>query len=124
MKEYPMNVSSIVVQALPKNIDELVDFFKKADYVDYHLHDKEKGKIIVTVEGKGVEEEIEKLVKIQQLPHVIAADMMMTYQEDELDAEVKRLEAENPVPDVLKDEDIDVKDVVYHGDLRHKKLGF
>jgi len=119
-----MNVSSIVVQALPKNIDELVDFFKKAEYVDYHLHDKEKGKIIVTVEGKGVEEEIEKLVKIQRLPHVIAADMMMTYQEDELDAEVKRLEAENPVPDVLKDEDIDVKDVVYHGDLRHKKLGF
>jgi len=119
-----MNVSSIVVQALPEYVDELVDFFKKADYVDYHLHDKEKGKIIVTVEGKGVEEEIEKLVKIQRLPHVIAADMMMTYQEDELDAEVKRLESEDPVPDVLNDEDIDVRDIVYHGDLRHKKLGF
>jgi len=119
-----MNVSSIVVQALPQNIDELVAFFKEADYVDYHLHDKEKGKIIVTVEGKGVEEEIEKLVKIQRLPNVIAADMMMTYQEDELDAEIKRLEEENPVPEVLNDEDIDVRDVVYHGDLRHKKLGF
>jgi nitrate reductase NapD len=55
---------------------------------------------------------------------VIAADMMMTYQEDELDAEVKRLESEDPVPDVLNDEDIDVRDIVYHGDLRHKKLGF
>jgi nitrate reductase NapD len=119
-----MNISSIVVQALPKYVDELVEFFKKADYVDYHLHDKEKGKIIVTVEGKGVEEEIEKLVKIQQLPHVVAADMMMTYQEDELDAEVKRLEAENPVPEMLNDDDIDVKDIEYHGDLRHKNLGF
>lgn len=119
-----MNVSSIVVQALPKNIDELVVFFKQADYVDYHLHDKERGKIIVTVEGEGVEEEIEKLVKIQRLPHVIAADMMMTYQEDELDAEVKRLEEENPVPEMLNDDDIDVRDVEYHGDLRHKKLGF
>jgi len=119
-----MNVSSIVVQALPKYVDELIEFFKKADYVDYHLHDKEKGKIIITVEGEGVEEEIEKLVKIQQLPHVIAADMMMTYQEDELDAEVKKLESENPVPNMLNDDDIDVRDIEYHGDLRHKNLGF
>ena len=119
-----MNISSIVVQALPKNIDELVAYFKEADYVDYHLHDKAKGKIVVTVEGEGVEEEIEKLVKIQRLPQVIAADMMMTYQEDELDAEVKRLEAENPVPQILDEEDVDPNDVVYHGDLRHKKLGF
>ncbi len=119
-----MNVSSIVVQALPEYIDELVAYFEEEDYVDYHMHDKQKGKIIVTIEGKGVEEEIEKLVKIQQQPHVIAADMMMTYQEDELDEEIKKLEAEHPVPEMLNDEDIDVRDIVYHGDLRHKKLGF
>ncbi len=115
-----MNISSIVVQALPEYIDELVDFFKKADFTDYHLHDKEKGKIIVTVEGEGVEEEIKKLVEIQQLPHVIAADMMMTYQEDQLDEEIKKLEAEDPVPAVLNETDIDVRDVVYNGDLKHK----
>ncbi len=119
-----MNISSIVVQALPKDIDKLVAEFQEADYVDYHLHDKEKGKIIVTIEGKGVEEEIEKLVKIQQIPEVIAADMMMTYQEEELDEEIKRLEAENPVPEILNKEDVDPKEVVYHGDLKHKKLGF
>ncbi|MCB4748019.1 MAG: chaperone NapD, partial [Sulfurovum sp.] len=112
-----MNVSSIVVQALPEHIDELVEMFKEVDYADYHLHDKEKGKIIITVEGEGVEEEIKKLVEIQRLPHVLAADMMMTYQEDELDEEVKRLEAEDLVPSILNKEDVDVKDVVYHGDL-------
>ena len=53
-----MNISSIVVQAPSKYIDELVELFKEADYCDYHLHDKERGKIIVTVEGEGVEEEI------------------------------------------------------------------
>lgn len=119
-----MNISSIVVQALPKHIDQLVNYFNEADYVDYHMHDKAKGKIIVTIEGEGVEEEIEKLIKIQRIPEVIAADMMMTYQEEELDEEIKRLEAENPVPDVLKDDNVDPKDVVYHGDLKHKKLGF
>jgi len=115
-----MNVSSIVVQALPKYIDELVEYFKNEDFVDYHLHDKEKGKIIVTIEGEGVEEEIQKLVKIQQHPHVIAADMMMTYQEDQLDEEIKLLNEQDPVPDVLKREDIDIKDIVYNGDLKHK----
>ena len=119
-----MNVSSIVVQAMSEHIDGLVEVFKATDFCDYHLHDKEKGKIILTVEGEGVEEEIEKLIKIQKTPNVMAADMMMTYQEDELDAEVKRLEAENPVPEMLNNDDMDVKDIVYHGDLRHKKLGF
>jgi nitrate reductase NapD len=119
-----MNISSIVVKALPKYIDELVEYFKNEDFVDYHLHDKEKGKIIVTIEGEGVEEEIQKLVKIQQHPHVIAADMMMTYQEDELDEEIKKLESENPVPEILTRDDIDPKEVVYHGDLKHKNLGF
>jgi len=119
-----MNVSSIVVQAMPQHIDALVETFKRADFCDYHLHDKEKGKIILTVEGEGVEEEIEKLLLIQKTPNVMAADMMMTYQEDELDAEVKRLEAENPVPEMLNDDDIDVRDIEYHGDLRYKKLGF
>ncbi len=119
-----MNISSIVVQALPESIDELVAYFKEADFVDYHLHDKEKGKIIVTVEGEGVEEEIEKLIKIQQHPRVIAADMMMTYQEEQLDEEIRKLEAEDPVPDILKRDDVDPSEVVYHGDLKHKKFGF
>ncbi len=116
-----MNVSSIVVQAMSEHIDGLVEHFKKEDYVDYHLHDKTKGKIIVTVEGKGVEEEIEKLIKIQQTPNVMAADMMMTYQE-ELDEERDKLEFADPVPSMLNDDTIDVKDIVYHGDLKKKDI--
>jgi nitrate reductase NapD len=119
-----MNISSIVVQALPEYIDGLIETFKASDFCEYHLHDKEKGKIIVTVEGEGVDEEIEKLVKIQRLPHVIAADMMMTYQEEQLDEEIKKLEAEDPVPAMLNDDDLDVRDIVYHGDLKKKDFGF
>ncbi len=114
-----MNISSIVVQALPKHIDELVEYFQNEDYVDYHFCDKDTGKIIVTIEGEGVEEEIKKLVKIQQLPNVITADMMMTYQE-ELDEAIKELNEANPVPEILTKEDVDVKDVVYNGDLKKK----
>ena len=116
-----MNISSIVVQALPKNIDELVEYFKNEDYVDYHLSDKATGKIIVTIEGAGVEEEIKKLVKIQQVPNVITADMMMTYQE-ELDDAIKELNEADPVPEILTKENVNVKDVVYNGDLKKKDI--
>jgi nitrate reductase NapD len=115
-----MNVSSIVVQALPKYIDDLIEEFENSDYCDYHLHDKATGKIIVTVEGEGVEEEIKKLVKIQEHPRVIAADMMMTYQEDQLDEEIKLLNEQDPVPEVLSREDIAIRDIVYNGDLKNK----
>ena len=114
-----MNVSSIVVQAQPEYIDGLVEYFKTEDYVDYHFHDKATGKIIVTIEGEGVEEEIKKLVKIQQLSHVITADMMMTYQE-ELDEAIKELNEAGDVPEVLTKENINVRDIVYNGDLKKK----
>lgn len=119
-----MNVSSIVVQALPKYIDGLIEEFKKSEICDYHLHDKEVGKIIITVEGKDVGEEIGKLVKIQEMPHVIAADMMMTYQEDSLDEEIKILNEQDLVPAMLNDDDLNVRDIVYNGDLKNKDLGF
>jgi len=119
-----MNVSSIVVQAPSKYIDELVEDFKNSELCDYHLHDKKKGKIIITVEGKDVGEEIEKLVKIQEMPKVMAADMMMTYQEDSLDEEIKTLNEQGPVPSMLNDDDLNVRDIVYNGDLKNKDLGF
>lgn len=119
-----MNVSSIVVQALQSNIDALVEAFKNSEICEYHLHDKAKGKIIITIEGKDVGEEIEKLVKIQEMPLVMAADMMMTYQEDSLDEEIKTLNAQDPVPTMLNDDTIEARDIVYNGDLKKKDFGF
>ncbi len=119
-----MNISSIVVQVLPKFMDELVEELKSSELCDYHLHDKETGKVIVTIEGENVGIEIEKLVKIQEMPHVIAADMMMTYQEEQLDEEIKILNEQELVPKILNDDDVNVRDIVYNGDLKNKDLGF
>jgi nitrate reductase NapD len=115
-----MNISSIVVQTLPENVEKVIKIIKEnPEICEYHLHDP-KGKIIVTVEGKDVEEDIEKLVDIQCFDFVIAADMMMTYQEDQLDEEVKKLEKEGLVPDILTKTDIDPRTVVYNGDLKKR----
>ncbi len=116
-----MNISSIVVQTLPKFLDEVVESLKNCDVCDYHLHD-EKGRIIITIEGKGVEEELKKLKVIENIPHVASADMQMAYSEDELSNHMEVLDNAEIVPKVLNDKDIDPRDIVYNGDLKKKDL--
>lgn len=117
-----MNISSIVVQVLPKYVDEVLEVLENADFCEYHFHDKNIGKIIVTVEGESVDDEIRNLKIVQSLEHVIAADMMMSYSEDELDREIQKLEEADPVPAMLNDDSIRAQDIVYKGDLRKKDL--
>lgn len=117
-----MNVSSIVVQAKAEHIEALVDTFKKCDYCDYHFHDKEMGKIILTVEGEGIEEEIGKFKQIKATSHVVNADMMMAYSEDELDRERAKFVDKDPVPEVLRDDSVRAEDIRYHGDLKKKEI--
>ena len=114
-----MNISSIVIQVLAKNYDMVKKDLEGSGICDYHFGDKEKGKMIVTIEGEGVEEEIKKLVHIQTTKGVIAADMMQTYQE-ELETAIKELEEADVVPDMLNMDSVDVRDIIYNGDLKKK----
>ena len=116
-----MNVSSIVVSTLPKYLDEVVESLKNCDVCDYHMHD-EIGRIIITIEGAGVEEELKKLKVIEGIPHVAAAEMQMAYSEDELSAHMEVLDNADLVPKALNDHDMDPKDIVYIGDLKKKDL--
>ncbi len=117
-----MNVSSIVVQTIPKYLDEVVEALKNTPECDYHFHD-EKGRIIITIEGDGVSEELEKLHIIEAIPHVIAADMQMAYSEDELDEHMEVINGADAVPKMLNDDDLDPRDIIYNGDLKKKDLG-
>jgi len=114
-----MNVSSIVVQTLPKFLDEVVQSLKDCEVCDYHLHD-EKGRVIITIEGEDVSEELGKLKVVEAIPHVIAADMQMAYSEDELDANIKVINKSDAVPKILNNADVNIDRVIYHGDLKKK----
>ena len=116
-----MNISSIVVQCKSENYDKVVKWCENSEICDFHFGDKEKGKIIITIEGEDVGEEIEKLKTIQQAPYIIAADMMMTYQEDMLDEEIKNLKQTSPTK-WLNDENLKAEDIVYKGDLKKKDI--
>ena len=116
-----MNISSVVVQTVPKFLDEVVEALKNSDACDYHLHD-EKGRIIITIEGADVSEELKKIKVVEMIPHVVSAEMQMAYSEDELEANMQKLENADLVPKMLNDNDIDPKDIVYRGDLKKKDL--
>ena len=116
-----MNISSIVVQTLPKYLEEVVESLKNCDVCDYHMHD-ELGRIIITIEGAGVAEELKKLKVIEAIPHVMSADMQMAYSEDELSSHMEVLENADAVPKVLNDPTIGAADIVYNGDLKKKDL--
>ncbi len=114
-----MNISSIVVQTVPKYLDEVVQSLKDCEACDYHMHD-EKGRVIITIEGDGVSEELDKLRIIESIPHVITADMQMAYSEDELDAHMEVIENGDAVPKVLNDDNVKFQDMQYNGDLKKK----
>ena len=116
-----MNISSIVIQTLPKHVEEVVESLKKSGVCDYHMHD-EKGRIIITIEGNGVQEELKKLKVIEAIPYVITADMQMSYSEEELSSHMEVLQNADAVPKVLNDPTIDASNIVYNGDLRKKDL--
>ena len=116
-----MNISSIVVQTVPKYLNEVVQSLKDCEACDYHMHD-EKGRIIITIEGESVSEELKKMTVIENIPHVVAADMQMAYSEDELDAHMEVINNSDVVPKILNDDTVDVKDIVYNGDLKKKDL--
>ena len=116
-----MNISSIVVQTLPKYLDSVIENLKKSGVCDYHMHD-EKGRVIVTIEGENVEEELKKLKVIEAIPHISSADMQMSYSEEELSRHMQVLENSDAVPKILNDKDVKVEDIVYHGDVRRKDL--
>lgn len=115
-----MNISSIVVQTLPKNLEEVIKALKASGVCDYFMHD-ELGRIIVTIEGDGVQEELKKLKVIEAIPNVISADMQMAYSQEELDSHLEVLENSDAVPRVLN-EDVKPEDIVYNGDLKQKDL--
>ena len=109
-----------MVLTKPEYLDEVLEVIKKSDVCEYHLHD-EKGRIIITIEGKNTEEEIAKLKSIQQIPHVVSAEMAFAYSEDELEEERSKLEnSEDNIPEWLNDPDAKMRDINYGGDLKGK----
>ena len=78
-----MNVSSIVVKTVPEHIDSVISDINALDLCEVHFSDKE-GKIVVTIEGESIGNQMESMKSIQALPNVANANLVYSYCEDEL----------------------------------------
>jgi len=114
-----MNISSVVVQVAPKYLDEVIAKINESDLWEYHLHD-DVGRLIVTIEGKDVEEEVSKLQKLQALKHVTSAEMVFAYSEEELEKARELLDKNKEIPKWLNDPKAKLSDIKYGGDLKGK----
>ena len=83
------------------------------------MHD-EMGRIILTIEGKNTEEELVKLNHLKVLDHIITADMVYSYSEDELDELRENIDENKKVPEWLNDPNIKAEQIKYNGDLKKK----
>ncbi len=116
-----MNISSCVIRCNPKDLNEVKKRVEDSGVCDIHIVD-EKGYLIVTIEGEGIEEEIKKLKTLQFLEGVLSADMVYSYSEEELDKARENFEViKNPVPEILE-KDVRAEEIVYNGDLKKKYI--
>ncbi|MGE5237971.1 MAG: chaperone NapD [Chloroflexota bacterium] len=75
-----MNISSVVVKTAPEHLDTVLETLRGSDLCEVHFHD-DSGKIIVTLEGSSIGEEMVKMKEIMNLPHVLSATLAYSYSE-------------------------------------------
>ena len=113
-----MNISSIIIRTRPEHYDAVWINLQESNICDVHFGDKEKGIIIVTIEGECVEEEIAKVRELEEMPFVISADMHMSYCEEELEKMIENIDFKNTVDELNKDKPIE--EISYFGSLKGK----
>lgn len=97
-----MNISSLVVKTAPERVGEVADSLKSSGLCDVFFQDP-GGTIIVTVEGSGGDEEIERMKAIQKVPHVLSVGLAYAYSEEELTGARGRIRLESSaIPERLK----------------------
>jgi nitrate reductase NapAB chaperone NapD len=100
-EERDMNVSSIVIKTSSDHVQGVIDHFGSSGIGEVHFHDAQ-GRIVVTIEGKSIDDEMDKLKQIQGMPNVVSASLAYAYSEQELrDAKRHIALSTKPVPDAL-----------------------
>lgn len=78
-----MNLSGILVEARPEQLEEVVLHLNVLGGVEVHHVDKAGGRIVAVQEASDIHAEIEGLKRIKAIPHVILAEMAYHYIADD-----------------------------------------
>ena len=96
-----MNVSSIVVKTEHKHLQEVIANINAIELCEVHFNDDE-GKIVVTIEGNNIDEQMERMKKIQAIPNVVSANLSYSYTEDEVASALDKIMDSCDVPEKLQ----------------------
>ena len=78
-----MNISGIVVAALPEHVAEVARSLGDLPGVEVFQAEVAAGKLVVVQEAASIGEEVEGFKRIRAVPHVIAADLVQHYFEED-----------------------------------------
>ena len=78
-----MNVSSVIVRAAKEKIESVINNINAVDFCEVHFFDS-GGKIVATIEGESINDQMERMKKIQSLPDVFSVNLSYSYCEDEI----------------------------------------
>ncbi len=118
IKGVKMNISSIIVKTQPKYYNEVWGNLKKSGLCDMHFGEKNKGIIIITIEGECVEEEINKIRCIKKMPFIISANMHMSYCAEEIEKMKENIDFKKTVKELNKEKPLEK--IQYFGSLKGK----
>ncbi len=113
-----MNISSVIIKTSSAQFQNIIDTLSSSNLCEVHASENQK--IVITLEGKDTEEEVNKLKQIEKMEGVISAEMVYAYSEDELEKERNKIEQATQVPEWLNDNNIKAEQIKYKGDLRSK----
>jgi nitrate reductase NapD len=98
-----MNVSSVVITTSPEHVQEVKESINSLDHCEVHFH-RPDGKIVATIEGEIIDDQMNILKRIQDIRFVLSASLAYSYCEDELTKSLDQRDAlKNPVPDSLSE---------------------
>jgi nitrate reductase NapD len=101
-QDLPMNVSSLVIKTAPEHVEEVIGMLRTSGLCEVFFHDT-TGKIVVTIEGRDVSDEMRKLKEIQAISHVASADLVYSYSEHEVMEDLRKIDSmTDPVPEALR----------------------
>ena len=78
-----MNISGIIVTAMPEHVAEVAQSLSVLPGLQVSQTDAPSGKLVVVQEAASVGEEVEGFKRIRAVPHVIAADLVQHYFEND-----------------------------------------
>lgn len=113
-----MNISSLVVYAKDdaniENIKAEISTINGCEVVT-----EQDGKIVVVMSVEDINEEIRTFRLIEAISGVASAAMIYSYQED-IQKDLQSLKESGNISEVLLDENIDAKDIIYGGHVGYK----